>query len=567
MDFFRTPGVFIRRRNLTTRADAVSTAAAAFVGEFPWGEVNKPVLVSNENQLIEKFGRPRTADDSYQFVSAASFFDYSQTLRVVRVGNNAMRNATSGGNGVLIENQDAFDGGIVADGPFAARHPGVFGNSIEVQICPAGANFTTWAFANLFDDAPGTSTWADDLDAENDEIHIVILDKLGKITGRPGAVLERFEFLSQARDARGQTGASIYYQTVINQRSNFIYSLAHPSLLTHAGKNVDTVVENDNGDFMDGITAAIVEDTLEGGTNGTNPDYIEAINVLRSDLIEINFVFTAADKVTSSEATAKANALLALASAREDTIACISPPLDVTVGNRGNEVADLQAFFEPLTSTPFGFFDSTAVEVFDRFDSRPIFIGASGHMAGLMARAEVAEAPWVSPAGQLHGRLLNVSRLAYNAPRADSDLFYNNKYRINPIVTRAGTGSGSILNGDRTASTQRDAFDRINVTRLFVAIAKQIRPLAEARKHRPNTEFNRSELRNSINAFLATVQARDGISDFKVICDQTNNDERTRANNQMVAEVFYVPVYSVNYIPIDLITTPEGVSFSLFSAN
>jgi len=473
MAFQVSPGVQVKEIDLTNVVPAVSTSIGGFAGAFNWGPVETVTNVSSEKDLATVFGTPDTNTASY-FLTAASFLQYGNALKVVRVGTTNL-NATATGAGVLVKNDDAYDsiGVALAAEAFVAKYPGILGNSLLVSICPADATvFNGWAYKGSFDGAPGTSDYAASKSSSNDEVHIAIIDEDGAITGTAGSVLETFAYASQASDAKASDGTSAYYVNVINT-SKWVRWGSHYAVLAHAGVSVVNHSADATlavaGDFLDGVTAVAITDSLSGGTddNAPTPGEIAAGITLLSDAetVDVNLLFG----VTEESEVSIPQALLAAATSRKDCVAFVSPPITATVGS-STPAADVKAFADQLTSTSYGVIDSTALKVYDKYNDVYRWIPAAGHIAGLCANTDNVADAWFSPAGFTRGQLLGVTKVAYNPSSADRDELY--KARVNPIT--AFPGQGIVLYGDKTAQAKPSAFDRINVRRLFIVLEKAV---------------------------------------------------------------------------------------------
>jgi len=561
MAFQVSPGVQVKEIDLTNVVPAVSTSIGGFAGAFNWGPVEEVTTVGSEKELATIFGTPDTNTASY-FLTAASFLQYGNALKVVRVGTGNL-NATATGAGVLVKNQDAYDsiGIVLAAEAFVAKYPGNLGNSLLVSICPADATvFAGWAYKSSFDTAPGTSDYAASKGCKNDEVHIAIIDEDGLITGTKGSVLETFAYASQASDAKSSDGTSAYYANVINT-SRWVRWGSHYAVLTHAGVNsvthaADATLAID-GDYLDGVTAVAITDSLSGGSDDNTPTSGEITTGIAllgdAETVDVNLLFG----ITEGSDIVVPQALLATATARKDCVAFVSPDITDTVGTT-TPAADVVEFADQLTSTSYGVIDSTALKVYDKYNDVYRWIPACGHIAGLCANTDNVADAWFSPAGFTRGQLLGVTKLAFNPSQADRDTLY--KSRVNPIA--AFPGQGIVLYGDKTAQAKPSAFDRINVRRLFIVLEKAISTAAKYQLFEFNDEFTRAMFRNMVEPFLRDIKGRRGITDFAVVCDATNNTGAIIDSNQFVADIYIKPARSINFITLNFIATRTGVEFS-----
>ena len=558
MTFQVSPGVQVREIDLTNVVPAVSTSIGGFAGYFNWGPVEEIVTVGSEKELASIFSTPDTNTAGY-FLTAASFLQYANALKVVRIAGTNL-NATSGGAGQLIKNRDSYDNAVIT-AEIVAKYPGILGNSLAISICPASSTvFNAWAYRGQFDSAPGTSDYADTHSCENDELHIIVLDQDGAITGTPNTVLEKFAYVSQASDAKSNDGASNYYADVLSDTSKWVWFGNHYAIFDHAGTTTAaTAAGSAGGDYLDGVTAAAITNSLSNGTDANTPNIsneLLAFDLFEdAETVDVNLLFGYPCMVENN--VTLANGLFAIAAARKDCVAFVSPAISDTVGNAAPAAA-VKTFADQLTATSYGVIDSTALKVYDKYNDTYRWIGAAGHVAGLCANTDNVADAWFSPAGFTRGQLLGVTKVAFNPKQADRDTLY--KARVNPIV--AFPGQGIVLYGDKTAQAKPSAFDRINVRRLFIVLEKAVATAAKFQLFEFNDEFTRAMFRNMVEPFLRDVKGRRGITDFAVVCDETNNTGDIIDTNQFVADIYIKPARSINFITLNFIATRTGVEFS-----
>ena len=563
MAFQVSPGVQVKEIDATSVVPAVSTSIGGFAGSFNWGPVEQVVSVGSEKELLSTFGTPDDNTALY-FLTASAFLKYGNALQVVRAASGH-DNATADGSGLLIKNDEhytnsGYDGGAGSVGQWAAKFPGDLGNSLKVEMVTADvttANFNNWAFAGQFDGKPGTSDYAINLGRSasyNDEVHVIVIDEDGLISGTANTVLETFAFMSIGSDAKANDGTSNYYVDVINSQSNWIRWMDHKttSPAWSAGSALRGATSLAGGfDTVDSIS-------LSGGTDDNTPTTAElalAYDLLEdAETVDVNLLFAVPD---ANGANTIANDLISIANQRKDCMAFVSPPIADTQGS-STPAADVKAFVDSLTSSSYASCDSTALYVYDKYNDKYRYIGAAGHVAGLCANTDQIADSWFSPAGVNRGQLLGVTKLAFNPKQADRDTLY--KARANPIVSFPG--QGTILFGDRTLLSKPSAFDRINVRRLFNTLEKAISTAAKAQLFEFNDEFTRAQFKNLVEPFLRDVKGRRGLSDFLVVCDSTNNTSQVIDSNQFVADIFIKPAKSINFITLNFVATRSGVEFN-----
>ena len=572
MATLQSVGVQVTETDLTPVTQPVSASTGAYVGHFNWGPALELVNVVSETVLGKIFGTPSKKDDmtSGSFLTAESFLKYGNSLKVLRTLDTATaRNAKgevylygTSEETLCIPNKTEFDikSSTLLTSPFYARYAGSLGNSLSLQVFHANnAGTTATESKKFFSTTASTTLWASEVSETpitNDEVHIVIYDELGLITGSKGTVLETWEGLSLAPNARASSGINNYWMDVINTGSSYVY----------VGNATDVATVSNNTYTLIGNGAI----TFSAGANG-DQDFNNVTNTLTiledTDNIDVNLIFAEAfEDDTEAEVN---DALIAIAEQRKDSMVFLSAPLglyrlpsDLAKLNalqtwRNNGVAN-----SANTVLSYTVFDSTPVYVYNKYADRYEWIPACGHMAGLCAYTDEIADPWFSPAGFNRGQLRGVTKLAYNPKSADRDDLYNSN--INPIVNVPG--QGIILYGDKTGQKRPTAFDRINVRRLFITIQRVIANAAKYQLFELNDEFTRNAFINIVDPYLRDVQGRRGVTEYKVVCDETNNTPQVIDSNRFVADIYIKPARSINFISLNFIATRTGVSFTEIGA-
>ena len=425
-----------------------------------------------------------------------------------------------------------------------------------------------WKFHDLFDSAPSTSTWAADKGYTNDEMHIVVYDNTGAITGfdadapgqRTAAVLETFAYVSQGGIAKTPQGGSNFYANVINDTSKYIYWGSHNTGagLTEAGHNTPG---NDNAYAQSSDNSQIIDTALTGGVDGT-PSVGEkktSLDLLDNDTTEVDLIMSGACG-SGADGITHAQNVVALAESRKDAVAFISPRAGDVVGGASNsaKTTAVTTFFGNINSSSYCVFDSGYKYMFDKYNDVYRYVPLNGDIAGITANTDLVADAWFSPAGYNRGGVRGVTKLAFNPSKAERDLLYQN--RVNPVCTFPG--QGTVLFGDKTALTRPSAFDRINVRRLFLVLEKAISNAAKFQMFEFNDAFTRAQFVNLVEPFLRDVQGRRGISDFSVIADETNNTGEVIDRNEFVGDIFVKPARSINFVQLNFIAVRTGVAFS-----
>jgi len=442
---------------------------------------------------------------------------------------------------------------------------------------------------------PSTSAFAAARNSRFDEVHVVVIDALGNITGNAGTVLEKHLSLSKATDAEFSAGSTSYWRKYLASNSQYIFAGGAPAgIVTTGFTGVATsfALATDVGwdQTADGGVGGVIfaatgssTNTLAGGRDYHGSTDITSSGALsvslaglssgydlfeNTDNYKIDFLLMGSAGYSISNAQALANKLISVAELRKDSLAFISPyrgaaltdtssQTAVTVNSAADITTNVVNFFAPITSTTYAVFDSGYKYMYDRFSNTFRYIPLNGDIAGLCARNDINNFPWYSPAGTNRGAILNAVKLAYNPSKSQRDKLYTN--RVNPVIF--SPGAGIILFGDKTGYGKASAFDRINVRRLFIYLEDAITNAAKDQLFEFNDEITRTNFVNTIEPFLRDVQAKRGIFDYVVICDQTNNTATVIDNNEFVADIYIKPARSINFIGLTFVATKTGVSF------
>ena len=556
MAFQLSPGVLVTEQDLTSVVPAVATTAGGFAGAFAWGPVGVVTTVDSENALVTTFGKPNSS--TFQsFFTAANFLSYGNNLQVIRVVNQATAKnaAVVAANVVIIRNEDhytaSYSSGEGSVGEWAAKYPGTLGNSLKVSMADANA-WSTWSYAANFDAAPSTSAYVSSLGGSHDELHIAVIDEDGLFSGTAGTVVEKFSFASKASDAKRADGTSAYYKDVVNTQSAYIYWMDHTANVTATGTAWGNAA---NASLFANLTSNVTL-SLAGGVSADAPtdgNITSALALFANDeQYDISLL-----PLGAASSTVVNFAISSIAEVRKDVIVFASPTLANVVNNAGSEATDVVTFRETLTSSSYAVLDSGWKYQYDRYNDVYRWIPLNGDTAGLAVRTDFVADPWFSPAGFNRGQVKNVVKLAYSPSKADRDTLY--KKGINPVVTFPG--NGTVLFGDKTLLAKPSAFDRINVRRLFIVLEKAIATAAKFQLFEFNDPFTRAQFRNLVEPFLRDVQGRRGITDFKVVCDESNNTAQVIDTNNFVADIFIKPARAINFIQLNFIATRSGISF------
>lgn len=472
--------------------------------------------------------------------------------------------------GIKINNEDDYltnySNGAASVGAFAAKYPGSLGNSIEVQMVDFGSydaqsvvggeTVYTFNYRGEFDGKPQTSNYAANVNGANDEVHIIVIDKDGMWTGTKGAILEKFAFVSKARDARKSDGTNNYYKDVINTNSKYVWWMDHVPE-GNASPTSEWGALAANHTFATLTTPKITP--LSGGVtrfDASQGEMIAAYDLFaNAELIDISLLITG----PAPAAVAK-HVIQNIAESRMDCIAFVSPSNNGAV-IQGQDIVEDTIAFRTATAfnvnSSYGVLDSGWKYQYDRYNDVYVWVPLNGDVAGLCARTDSTNDAWWSPGGLNRGQIKNVVKLSVNPNRAERDEMY--KAGVNPVVSFPG--QGTVLFGDKTLLARPSAFDRINVRRLFIVLEKAIATAAKFQLFEFNDTFTRAQFRSIVESFLRDVQGRRGVTGFLVKCDETNNTGEVIDRNEFVADIFIKPARAINFITLNFIATRTGISF------
>ena len=408
-----------------------------------------------------------------------------------------------------------------------------------------------WRYYDSVDGAPGTSPYVSNRNGSGDEIHVVVVDEDRGITGTPGEVIETFSNLSKAADAKTPQGDTNYYPTVIKNQSNYIYWMDHNTSGSNWGNNA-------SGTTFTSVTTPTNE-SLSGGSDGSTVTDAELKTAYEkfqdAETVDVGLIIAG-----PSGSTTHVDNLITIAEQRKDAVVFASPQRTdvVNIANSNTQTTNVIDFFNNIRSSSYVVFDSGYKYCYDRYNDVYRFVPLNGDIAGLAARTDLVADAWYSPAGLNRGIVRGAVKLAYNPTKAQRDQLY--PARVNPVSTFPG--QGTVLFGDKTGLSSPSAFDRINVRRLFIVLEKAIATASKFQLFEFNDEFTRAQFRNLVEPFLRDIQGRRGITDFSVVCDDSNNTGDVIDRNEFRADIFVKPARSINFIQLNFIATRTGVAFS-----
>jgi hypothetical protein len=570
MAFQISPGVNVTEVDLTTVVPSVLTTAGAFAGTFPWGPANQIMSIDSELNLARVFAPlGPNPDSAISFFTAANFLAYGNNLKTVRAVGATSNNATASAN-VQVLNTSKFEVTLLNQnnsntyGPFIARYPGSLGNNIRVEVFDSANTplFNQWTYKNYFQSAPSTSTYVAGKRGANDEFHIVVLDAVGKFTGVANTVLETFGYVSKAYDAT-LDGNTNYYKQVLFNQSQYVYATDPVDYSNTSASWGQTAADTTfariststyaNGNLLTSLANG--SDALPT-TGNLQTAYDQFAN---KDAIDISLVLTADANTTLQNYVISTIANPdPLTDARRDCVVFVSPPSTAVINKTGQETTLIGTWANSLTKSSYVVADSGWKYQYDKYNNVYRWIPLNGDIAGLCVATDTDRDPWYSPAGLNRGAIKNAIKLAWNPSKSERDTIYSTG--VNPIVSFPG--QGIILYGDKTLQNKPSAFDRINVRRLFITLERAISTAAKFSLFELNDEFTRAQFVSLVTPFLRDVQGRRGITDFKVVCDTTNNTPQVIDGNRFVGDIYIKPARSINYIQLNFVAVATGVDFT-----
>lgn len=584
-----SPAIVVKEIDLTGVVPNVQSTTGAIVGNFRWGPVEQPVLIDNEATLAATFGSPSDSN-AVDFLSAAYFLKYSGSLQTIRMVDEDSAGAGGAANArfprrfatqaPLVKNKENFDATINPltnlGNIFIAKYPGALGSTLSVAVCPAAgsavdssgnvtftdSSFSTWTYKSSFDGAPRTSAFASGVGASADEMHVVVIDQDGLISGTRGTVLETYPFVSLASNAKTYDGTSNFVADVVNSRSNYIWwaGFGNDSDDLYFNEVAGTPATNTKTYWDETFDAAKLM-ALDSGRNGSSlveANFIDGFaTVADKDTIAVDFLIAPGMSSRTAQTTVVNNLVTVAQSTRKDCVVVTSPARSDIVNNTTNPTTQAIATADTFTNSSYLITDNNYLKVYDKYNDKYRLIPAASSTAGIMAASDLNSAPWFSPAGARRGQYLGITALSYTPTKSQRDELY--KAGVNPIANIPG--QGVLLFGDKTKLNRPSAFDRINVRRLFLVVERAIALAARNTLFEFNDEFTRAEFVNIVEPFLREIKGRRGITDFRVVCDETNNTPAVIDRNEFIASIFIKPARSINYVTLNFVAVRTGVDF------
>ena len=549
----------VRAANTTTTLNATANGAGVLIknnddyeDNYSTNNTSRGIVAAKWAGALGNTLRVSICASSAAFSSNLSVTD---SLRANAVGSGETT-ININGNANAAANLQSGDLVSVDGGTSYIRVASVNATAIIVASAPGvvAANTSVlrkWQYADQFGVAPGTSDYAVAAGGSNDEMHVIVVDEDGQFSnGLANTVLEKFAFASKASDAKFGDGSTNYYVNVLNQRSRYVWWTSHAS----GNSGWGTAAAGTTYDAANGQRNPTYA-SLAGGTDGT----ITAGNIntayslfANSDVVDLSLIISG-----PGNATVAGHLISNIAEVRKDCLVFLSPTRTSVVDNAGSETTAIISYRDSLTSSSYSVMDSGYKYQFDKYNDVYRYVPLNGDIAGACARTDLERDPWFSPGGFNRGTIKNVVKLAWNPTKAERDNLYVKG--INPVVSFQG--EGTVLFGDKTMLSRPSVFDRINVRRLFIVLEKSIASAARSSLFEFNDQFTRAQFVNLVEPYLRDVQGRRGITDFRVVCDESNNTPNVIDSNQFVGDIYIKPARSVNFIQLNFVAVRTGVSF------
>ena len=596
---YLSPGVWVTETDNSSHAPQVGVSTGAGVITSGWGAVLDPQLCSSQTDMVNKFLAPN--DNNFKgWFTLANFLDYTGACYVTRAKTEGQRNAVANPKDVnefVCDNETDYttnyELGNADVGQFCAKYPGKLGNSLMVTYADA-KTFANWTwtddlgneydFSKEFSYAPSTSDYVKQRDGSNDEMHVLVVDAGGRFSGRKGTILEKYPFVSKAKDGKSLDGTSNFYRTVLKNQSRYVYWLDFPSEdeldrtyyldsasrvgKARVGGATTAEPQTTNGNFGDNSIDTIFPSLkapyfgrLQGGADdyeATDGQIMEAFALYKNrEEYDISLIPTAHYSATVSKYVVEN-----VCQPRMDAMAFVSPNDGAGAPITGIDILDDTVAFRDGSdfnvNSSYCHLDSGWKYQYDQYNDAYRWIPLCGDSAGIYARTDATNATWWSGAGFSRGQYKNVIKLNFSPNQTERDILYPKG--INPVVTFKG--EGTVLYGDKTLLTKPSAFDRMNVRRLFIYLEKVISNASRSLLFEFNDEITQEYFRSLVRPILETVKGSRGIERYQIVCGAEINTPEVRDQNLFKAMIRVVPNKSINFIDLNFVCENSTATFS-----
>ena len=582
-----SPQVYFEEVDKTTFVGEASGPVGAVVLRNTYkGRENDKILIATETELVTKFGSPSSNADCYRDIfSAIAFLKESNNLYCTRTmpisATFAGTTATSGtsatftaftfnnapilssGVGQVVDPDEYPDYAVVSGTDMMkviCKDRGYCGNMLRIAVCDKThydlirqKNYTAWdTYSSLYAvDAP--------LDS-NKEFIVIVQECTQGYDADTESNWSTVEWWNVSTDENkyDDVGQPMYVENVINTNSQYIRvsfngSYNNTNIVNFVTSAWQRLSGGSNNNTATNLTNAV--------TNATVPDatIIAAVD-LYNNAEEINLDVI----IDSDKPEAVKTEIVTVAKTRKDCMAVLDCLSTHVINQSGSEETNLRDWMiswrggNSEVNTSYGAIYANWLDIYDKYNNKYRWIPASGYVAAIYARCQNQAQYWSTPAGFIRGKINNVRRLAWNPTQTQRDAIY--KYSWNPIVSFAN--QGKVVYGHKTLLDKYSAFNRVNVRRLFISIETDIASIARNYLFESNNTFHRNAMVSEIRPVLNYAKANDGIDDYKIICDTTNNTPERIARNEMWVDIYVKPTYAADYIIITFVATKDTTDFS-----
>lgn len=567
-----SPGVVINTNNQTYISPAPPAPAdAAIIGPTVKGQVNIPTIVTSYSEYQNKFGDVFTSgSQTYTYFTSISAYRYFEqggtSLLVTRIapgsataGNWTPSTSSISGSFTI----ETLSEGVIMNsaGAETTNNMLVNGTADNLRWEITSPNTNTGTFNLLVRQGNDTSkfpsvleTWYNlSLDPFSPNyIERVIGNQVENLASDSG------EYYLDLTGSYANNSKYIRIKSVEKLTPNYLdangnvriaaFTGSIPTALSGAfggavGSNIPTsnaanYYENINGTDTQGLS---VRSTIVD-------EYIPAINLLSNkDAYQFKYIVTPG--INKNQHSYTVAALITMVQERGDTMAVVDmEPYGSTLSQTLTDASSLDTSYA-ATYWPWA-------QSVDNVTGQPIWAPASTFTPAAYAFSDNASYPWFAPAGTTRGRMTYVTRVERNLTQGNRDDLYVGN--INPLATFPQ--QGVTIFGQKTLQKQPNALDRVNVRRLLIELINNIGAIANTLVFEQNTQATRNDFLAQVNPYLSSVQQREGIYEYKVVMDDSNNTPQTIDNNQLIGQIWIKPTRTAEFIALDFNILPTSAT-------
>ena len=531
MSIFLSPGVFVKEKDISDIVPAVASASAAIVGYSAKGSTDNIILITNDKQFVEEYGKPDPTSGHYFHYAALAYLARGNKLYCLRVVNGALYGGIN-----IMKSTSGLNNAAAVVGASSAVFAAPSGQSSDVLFQIFGTNPGVW----------------------NNKIGVIIQNVK---TGSEEIPTDQytFEILVYSEDDDGVWTQVEKFQVSRKEKvDGFGKDLSLEDRINGVSKYI---VVADNTALADTVLPKVQSNRLDMtvGNDGSTPAASAFVNgwdeFINPDDIDVRILINGGETTISIQKEMKA-----VVEARSDCIAI----LDIPWGSV-NTVTDMTTF----RSTTQNFNSNYCalytpwVQIYDSYNDKLLFVPPSGHVAGQMSYNDYVANPWNAPAGFNRGQL-DVIGVSYVFTEGERDVLY--QAQINPI--QMFRGGGIVIFGQKTLQKKLSALSSVNVRRLLIVIEKAMAVSLRTFLFEANDDITRFRVKALLDEYLdrlssqGAFQREAGDDGFHVLCDTNNNTSATIDRLELHVDVFVKPSRAAEYIQLQSIITPSGASFN-----